>query len=158
MIFLGLGSCVGGPFNGFLIDKFGLKKAALMILAQTVAACGVLIAFTYTFTWNVYFCSAFTFLWGMQDSGVMNFIYSCCGFEFDSKTAAFSVFHFLHSFFCFAMIFIQAFITTPTAYIVYFSCIGAFAVFAYLLFIFAFELKEDQKVPDFDEITVTPDD
>ena len=80
MIFLGLGSCVGGPFNGFLIDKFGLKKSALMILVQTIAALAVILAYIVGFTWNVYFASSFAFLWGMQDSGVMNFIYSCCGF------------------------------------------------------------------------------
>ena len=85
------------------------------------------------------------FLWGLQDSGLNNFIYCVAGFQFESKTLPFSLFFFIQSFFCFVGIFLQALLKNKLAYLIYFTILGAFSLFAWLLFMFAFEMKLDEK-------------
>jgi hypothetical protein len=52
----------------------------------------------------------------------------------------------VQSFFCFIFIYIEALITTKTAYIIYFVAVGGFGVFTWMLFYTAFDLKDKKKI------------
>lgn len=106
MISLGVGSVIGGPLNGYLLDTLGYKRALLFNLAEVCAAFSVILAFVYYNKFDLIFASAFNFLWGIQDSGANNFINCVMGFQFISKTIPFSIFYFVQSFACFTFIYL----------------------------------------------------
>ena len=114
-------------------------------IVELCLAIGCLGVYTFYNQYTLWFACLLNFLWGLQDSGLNNFIYCVAGFQFESKTLPFSLFFFIQSFFCFVGIFLQALLKNKLAYLIYFTILGAFSLFAWLLFMFAFEMKLDEK-------------
>ena len=95
MIGLGVGEALGGFFNGYLHDEYGSRKAILFNLVELVVAIILLILYTWNNKFNIWTASALNFAWGLQDSGVNNFIMCICGFQFDDQLLPFSILFFV---------------------------------------------------------------
>jgi predicted MFS family arabinose efflux permease len=80
MIGLGLGEAVGGYFNGFLHDKYGSRKAVIFNLIELVIAVALLMLYTVNNEFSMWTASVMNLMWGLQDSGVNNFIMCIAGF------------------------------------------------------------------------------
>jgi len=93
----------------------------------------------------MWYALAMNFFWGIQDSGVNNFIWSVAGFEFENESRPFAIFFFLQSLATFALLCVASLIKTQTAYLVYFGVCFIFGLFSWLLFAFTFDLKGDSK-------------
>ena len=76
-----------------------------------------------------------------MDAGLTNFFRGILGFQFDSKTVPFSVLTVVQSFFMFVMVYLGALVKSVQGYWIYLGCTFLFAVFAWLLFFFKFELR-----------------
>ena len=112
-------------------------------MIEGCVAFAVLLLYTWHNDFNAYYACTFTFLWGMEDSGVVNFINCVLGFQFHSKAIAFSAFRIIQCIFIFGFISLQTLIKSQKAFFIYFLACAAFAIIAWLTFIFAFELKDD---------------
>jgi predicted MFS family arabinose efflux permease len=95
MIGLGIGETLGGIMNGKLQDKLGSRKVCYLYVVEVIAAYGMLISYTSFNRWNMWYALAMNFFWGIQDSGVNNFIWSVAGFEFENESRPFAIFFFL---------------------------------------------------------------
>ena len=80
MIFLGVGSFAGSVVNGRLQDYFGYRGAVICNLIEVCIAYSLLIYYAERNEFNTYFACTFTFMWGMEDSGVTNFLNCVLGF------------------------------------------------------------------------------
>jgi hypothetical protein len=121
-----------------------------------ILAFGVMIWYIWINKFTLYFAGAFNFFWGLQDSGLNNFIYCVLGFQFKSKTLPFSIYFFAQSFFCFVFTCVGSVITHPKGYLIYVAVSASFGLFAWLLFLFTFDMKpEPEKVnPDEEDSVV----
>jgi len=84
-------NAIGGIFHGKLHDKVGTKRYVICFIIELLIAIGLLISYNEIDEFNLFHASAFTFMWGMQDSAVEIFTSIICGFQFDSQTLPFSV-------------------------------------------------------------------
>ena len=92
MIGFGVGEILGCFFIGFVVDKFGSRKAAWV----NVGICLIMTAVTLVFLiLNKYNASAYvmTFLWGIEDSATNTHLQEMMGFEFDNNSEPFSVYN-----------------------------------------------------------------
>lgn len=80
MIAIGVGEAIGGIFHGQLHDRLGTKRFVMCYIVEILIAVGLLISYNEVDTYNLAHAMAFTFMWGMQDSGVEVFTRIICGF------------------------------------------------------------------------------
>ena len=64
MISLGVGESVGVMVNGWIQDKYGIKKAVYCNMAQMVLAFMVLLLYTWNNKFSMWSASTLNFLWG----------------------------------------------------------------------------------------------
>ena len=145
MIFLGAGEIVGSFANGKLHDLIGSKLFAIANLIQLCIAYALIVYFNHRNKYNYGFAMTLCFAWGVMDAGLTNFFRGILGFQFDSQTIPFSVLTVVQSFSMFVMVYLGALVKTVTAYWIYLGCTFGFAVFAWLLFFFRFELRTSKK-------------
>ena len=92
MSVFGVGEVFGCFFIGFIIDKFGSKRATLVILGIIVVMTGF--TFAYIGVWKFGpLAYLMCFMWGFQDSAVNTHASEILGFEFDEVTEPFSVYN-----------------------------------------------------------------
>jgi predicted MFS family arabinose efflux permease len=111
MVGAGFGQVIGGFTNGYLQDKLPTKTVIYINLIELVVAVAALLLYTFVNKWNLWYAAGMAFLWGFMDSGVNNFCFCICGFEFDSKTLPFSIFYFAQAFGCFLFVYLESIIT-----------------------------------------------
>lgn len=80
MITIGVGEAIGGILHGQLHDKLGTKRFVICYIFEIVIAIGILISYNERDQYNLAHAMTFTFMWGMQDSGVEVFTRIICGF------------------------------------------------------------------------------
>jgi hypothetical protein len=114
-------------------------------LIELVAAVGMIIAYSWINTFSMVFACALCFVWGIQDSGVNNYIWCVCGFEFNHPNRPFSIFFFIQSLSCFAALNVESLVTTQTEYLIYYAVTGIFGIFAWAI-MFTFDFKNDNKI------------
>ena len=142
---LGVGEIIGGIMSGQLQDNLPSRVVIIINMVELVIAVAILCYYTLNNHYTLWYALILNFFWGLQDSGLNNFIYCIAGFQFESKTLPFALYFFIQSFFCFVGIFLQALLKTSVSYMVYFAVLAAFSLFAWLLFMFAFDIKLDEK-------------
>jgi len=64
MISLGVGESVGVMANGWIQDKYGIKKAVYANMAQMVLAFIVILLYTWNNKFEMWSASILNFLWG----------------------------------------------------------------------------------------------
>ena len=138
---LGVGEVIGGLLFGQIQDRFGTQIATKVNFFEWILACIALLAYTLHNTYS--FESAFTvaLLWGVQDCSLNSFQFTVCGKQFEQLTTAFAIYYWFKSVFGFICICLESLMTTTEAYMIYLSVVTAFGAFAWLLFMFGFELK-----------------
>ena len=83
LVGLGAGEIVGGVINGQLQDRLGARMCIFTNLVELAIGFGFLIWYTVTSDTRSYSLitdTAMNFLYGLQDSGVNNFIFCIAGF------------------------------------------------------------------------------
>ena len=138
---LGVGETIGALGNGRLQDMLGFKKIIYVYLVEVVVAFAMIIAYTVNNEWSFWLAFCMQVAWGIQDAAANNFVWCVCGFQFESKTRPFMLFFFVQSFSTFILLYIESFIKTQLAFLIYFSVCIVFGLFAWLLFFFTFDLK-----------------
>lgn len=90
MVLLGVGEIIGCFFIGYIVDKFGSKKAILCNIFLITLMMGSTFAFIIMFEFN-YMVWIMCFLWGFTDSAINTNTQEMVGFEFDNNSEPFSV-------------------------------------------------------------------
>jgi predicted MFS family arabinose efflux permease len=90
MVCLGVGEIFGCFFIGFIVDKFGSKRAILCNLLLISLMMSSTIAFIVIFEFN-YLVWIMCFFWGFTDSAINTNTQEMVGFEFDNNSEPFSV-------------------------------------------------------------------
>jgi len=142
---LGVGETIGALCNGRLQDMLGFKKIIYIYLIEVSIAFGLIIAYTANNEWSFWFAFLMQVAWGIQDAAANNFVWCVCGFQFESDTRPFMLFFFVQSFSTFILLYVESLIKSREAFLIYFGICIAFGIFAWLLFFFTFDLKENQK-------------
>jgi predicted MFS family arabinose efflux permease len=91
---LGVGEMLGGQIVGAIQDKVSNRAAIISEMIFLVSALTILLIFNENdyFTYRSAYLMCLT--WGIQDSGLCNFLQCVLGFEFESKIIPFSVMKF----------------------------------------------------------------
>ena len=77
-----------------------------------VSACAFAVVFAFVGTWKFGVLTFFmTFIWGIQDSGMNNYMSCTLGFQFDSKIIPFSILKFVQSLFTFIFLVVESLLT-----------------------------------------------
>eukprot|EP00347_Sterkiella_histriomuscorum_P014941 403358919 len=143
MIPLGLGSVIGGLIQGQVADKFGQRLGVIYIMI--VSACAFAVVFAFVGTWKFGVLTFFmTFIWGIQDSGMNNYMSCTLGFQFDSKIIPFSILKFVQSLFTFIFLVVESLLTFQVDYIIY-LIVMACVCFASLTVMLFFPYKSVEK-------------
>jgi hypothetical protein len=90
----------------------------------------IIFAYTYVWQFTLWAASLVCFVWGFQEAYVSLFLNCVLGFEFESKIVPFAAKSGIQSFVVFALLFMEAQITSQTKFMWYFggvSCLGLFA-------------------------------
>ena len=86
------------------------------------------------------------FAWGVTDGGINNFLSCICGFQFDSKVLPFSILQSFKALFCFALVYMQSFLTSEYQYTVYLASCCVFTLIGWVIFVLLFSLKTELAV------------
>ncbi len=105
MAVLGIGEVTGCFFIGFIVDKYGSKRAILCNLVLICMMMSSTITFIIQYKFN-YMAWIMCFFWGFTDSAINTNTQEMLGFEFDNNSEAFSVANIFQCIasFCFQMI------------------------------------------------------
>jgi predicted MFS family arabinose efflux permease len=142
MVFLGLGEIVGALVFGRIQDSCRTSVTVFAnMLAMVIAICTVQL-FTYVGDFTLWFASVMTFLWGLQDGGLNCFINCILGFQFDEKTAPFSVLKFVQSLFTFAFVCIEGQLKSSRDFYSFYGVCLITGVVSWLVFLIYFEMRE----------------
>ena len=144
---MGVSETLGGLFNGHMQDAIGPRKMIWIYFIETLAAVLMILFYAYTNSFSMYMACALCFVWGVQDSGVNNYIWCVCGFEFNHPNRPFSLFFFVQSLSCFISLQIESFVVTREDYLIYYTAFGLFGMFAWLIML-TFDFKSDNKDVD----------
>ena len=90
MAVLGIGEVTGCFFIGFIVDKYGSKRAILCNLVLICMMMSSTITFIIQYKFN-YMAWIMCFFWGFTDSAINTNTQEMLGFEFDNNSEAFSV-------------------------------------------------------------------
>ena len=90
MSLLGIGEVIGCFVIGYVVDKYGSKKAILCNIVLIVMMMSSTIAFIIMYQFN-FMAWIMCFLWGFTDSAINTNTQEMLGFEFDNNSEAFSV-------------------------------------------------------------------
>ena len=112
MIGLGVGEALGSFINGLLQDKYGSRKAVIFNVVELLVAFSLLIWYTLNNNFNLWTAAAVNFAWGLQDSGVNNFIMCIAGFQFEDQLLPFSIMFFIQNMAVFSFVYMEALITS----------------------------------------------
>lgn len=144
MIFLGVGEIFGSLGNGYILNWLDSKKFVMLALFETILAHCLFIGFNMHNHYTSAFGMSICFFWGVQDSSAQIFYSSICGGQFENKTTPFSVAVGIIGLTCFACIYLGALVRLQHDFTIYFSLSMCFAIFAWLLFYFGFELRKKE--------------
>ena len=92
MIAFGVGEILGCFFIGWVVDKFGSRKAAWVNVGICAIMTGVTLAFLMVNEYNA-LAYAMTFMWGIEDSATNTHLQEMLGFEFDNNSEPYSVYN-----------------------------------------------------------------
>ena len=92
MVAFGFGEVIGGGFNGFVLDKIGSQKGALVNAGLMILCIGVTLLSIEDMKYN-FLTFVMCFLWGIEDGALNIHTYHVLGTEFKSKSEPFSVFN-----------------------------------------------------------------
>jgi predicted MFS family arabinose efflux permease len=131
MVSLGIGELIGASVMAKCVDKFGLKKCALINAGNIGFATLLVIVFIYRneYGWLAYIM---TLLWGYQDSSISIHLNSILGFEFEEDSEPFSIDALVESVMVFLFQVIQSFIVDRQGMIVYMIIVGIIGISASL--------------------------
>jgi len=153
LVGFGIGQVVGGLVNGQLVDLLPTRTVALICIGELLVGAALLVYYTYQLTFTLWFAGVMNIAWGIQDSGANTFCYCILASQFDSKNLPLGLFFFTLSFFAFVFCYVEALITTHTAYLVYFSGCCVWALSSWILFFVAFKLRgKEEEEEIFEEI------
>jgi len=79
-------------------------------------------------------------MWGIQDCALNAFQFCICSFQFEKLSVAFAIYYWFKSVMGFTTIVLESLLATQESYVWYFIAIGAYGVFAWLLFLWGFPL------------------
>lgn len=155
MIGLGAGEILGSLANGKLNDKLGVKIYLWICVVEVSLAFIMLFWYVNTWNWDCTDCVhmdydltsaiAVAFCWGLQDSGITNFFLCIAGFQFGGSQLPFSALRFVQALAIGSFALIESQIQTVEQHNIYFACIFAFSLFAWMVFFCCFELRDDKK-------------
>ena len=92
MIAFGAGEILGCFFIGFIVDKFGSRKAALVNVVICLVMTGVTLAFLLVNQYNA-LAYVMCFMWGIEDSATNTHLQEMLGFEFANNSEPYSVYN-----------------------------------------------------------------
>ena len=125
-------------------------------LVGAVVGFSLVLGYTLRYEYTLAFGFFMTFFWGIQDGGINCLINCILGFQFDSKTAPFSVNKFAQSLLIFAVICFESVLDSKNSYLFYFVFELAFCILSWLSFNFFFEFKKTgDKETSYDKIPTT---
>ena len=87
-------------------------------------------------------------LWGIQDCALNSFQFTICSFQFDRMSVAFAIYYWFKSVIGFTTIVLESLLVEQKSYVWYFIAIGAFGVFAWLLFLLGFKIDPKTENPE----------
>lgn len=93
MIAFGVGEILGCFFIGFVVDKFGSRKASLVNVGICAIMTLLTLIYVIIFDWNAPLAYAMCFMWGIEDSATNTHCQEMLGFEFDNNSEPFSVYN-----------------------------------------------------------------
>ncbi|CDW71910.1 major facilitator superfamily protein [Stylonychia lemnae] len=135
---LGFGEVIGSLIAGQIIDKFGLRQALLGFIFTIVLSYSTF--FYFIFLWEYGWVNfALSFIWGVQESFVINLNQLICGFEFKSNIIPFSIQKLVQSIMTFTLLLIASLLNTQfevTIYLIITGCFKLMAAFLMLRFKF----------------------
>ena len=125
-------------------------------LVGAVVGFSLVLGYTIRYEYTLAFGFFMTFFWGIQDGGINCLINCILGFQFDSKTAPFSVNKFAQSLLIFAVICFESVLESKNDYLFYFIFELAFCILSWLSFNFFFEFKKTgEQQTNYDKIPST---
>lgn len=127
MIAFGVGEILGCFFIGWVVDKFGSKRASWVNVGICLVMTVVTVAFLAVNEYN-YLAYIMAFMWGIEDSATNTHCQEMLGFEFDNNSEPFSVYNGCQALSCVVFQFIEVAISTHTAYMIYSIVCGVIAM------------------------------
>ena len=79
-------------------------------------------------------------LWGIQDCALNAFQFTICSFQFKKLSVAFAIYYWFKSVMGFTVIVLESLLAEKESFVWYFIAIGAFGVFAWVIFLLGFPL------------------
>ena len=100
MVLFGLGEILGCFYIGFIVDRWGSKRAAFHNIVIVLIMGGITMGFIVQYEFGA-LAFLMCFMWGLQDSSVNTHTQEILGFEFDNNQEPFSVYNILQCIACF---------------------------------------------------------
>jgi hypothetical protein len=145
MIGMGAGEILGSLTNGKLNDYCGVKAYLWICVSELTLAYVMLFWYNEVNDFDLASAVAVAFCWGLQDSGITNFFLCIAGFQFGGSTLPFSALRFVQALAIGSFALIESQVQTVEQHRIYFICTFCFALFAWMLFFFTFDLVNDKK-------------
>ena len=141
---VGVGEIVGSIVFGRITDKCTTRSTCLLNVLATSISYGLVFLFTALYEFSFLLAFPMTFMWGVQDAGTVCVVTCMLCFQFESKTTPFSVYKCSQSIFVFVAYYVNSFIDTQNAYLVYFCISYAFSILAWIIFYKCFEFRSNE--------------